>query len=102
MFRNVIYFTSYRRHTYSSSVAKSKSINKAVNGSSSIITDKSVDYPIYKNGAKTFFYPTLVLGIMLSIGVAEVYWRFYVIPRRDKRDKWFKDRGIEYKPLIEI
>lgn len=100
MFRKVLSFSGNRRYTYSSSVAKSKSINEAVNSHN--ITDKSVDYPIYKNGAKTFFYPTLGLGILLSIGVAEIYWRFYVIPRRDKRDKWFKDRGIEYKPLIEI
>ena len=59
-------------------------------------------YPVFKNGARKNFYPLMGLALVISVGVAELYWNFYVIPRRNKRDKWFKDHGIEYTPLIEI
>lgn len=52
--------------------------------------------PIIKDMLKRKFYRSAALATGVGIVLAEIYYRGYVIPHRQRREEYFKEMGITY------
>ena len=52
--------------------------------------------PIIRDMLKRRFYRSTALAIGSGIVLAEIYYRTYVIPHRQRREEYFKKLGVTY------
>lgn len=58
-------------------------------------------YPIYRNAGKRWFIRHFLIALGAGIGVAELYWRLYEVPRKKKRDEFYSNLGVKYRKIID-
>jgi len=57
--------------------------------------------PVIAGIGRRWFLTHLAISLALGFVFAEAWWRLYAVPRRDRRDAYFCDRGVTWTSLID-
>lgn len=57
--------------------------------------------PVFAGAGRRWVFLNLAISVALGFTAAELYWRLYALPRREKRDKYYRDRGVDWVRLVD-
>ncbi len=57
--------------------------------------------PILEGAGRRWFFRHLGLGIGLGVVLAEAWWRLWALPRRERRDAYYRSIGVDWTRLVD-
>lgn len=56
----------------------------------------AIQPPVIKGSASRAFFKHLTISVLLAVAAGELWWRGYVVPRRMRRDEYFRKNGVTF------
>lgn len=57
--------------------------------------------PVFEGAARRWLIRNFIIGVGSAVALGEAYRRFYVIPEREKRIRFYRENyGIDYEKLL--
>lgn len=57
--------------------------------------------PVLEGAGRRWFLRHVGISLAVSVALAEVYWRLYALPRRNRRDEYYRRQGVEWTKIVE-
>lgn len=57
--------------------------------------------PVLEGAARRWFFKHITIATALGVLGGEIWWRGYALPRREARDKYFADLGVEWTRIVD-
>ena len=57
--------------------------------------------PVIAGTARRWFFLHFSIAMGLGFVFAEAWWRLYALPRRNRRDAYFREQGITWTSLVD-
>ena len=57
--------------------------------------------PVIEGTARRWFFKHLTLATLLGLSMAELWWRGYALPRRDRRDAYYRNLGVDWVRIVD-
>ncbi len=57
--------------------------------------------PVLEGAGRRWFFRHLGIGLGLGFLFAEAFWRLHAVPRRSRRDQYYKELGVEWTKIID-